>query len=402
MTRHHKPSRELGGIDPIDSQVGVPAGTLLERPAFARLGPLLFMRAALGLRPSLVPAIIVVPIGFLFGPRVLNVINFQALGYLDSVVTVALSVLGVFVGMAFAPHLRSARRLIAAASLEALVTIVITGTALAFVMVQTGVPVGASVALAALCLAICASASSASSAEPRADAAARAAMTVADLDDVLPIVLSGAVLLVSSDAGHSSNTLTLLAAPVIGLAIGAAGWMLFEGAESEAEEGALLLGALALLGGAPMYLQASPLLAGFVAGLFWTLAPGRSNAIVADNLRKIQHPLVVLLLVTAGAMCVPSLAALWLIGPYVLFRIVGKLAGGWMAARFSGLSTTIAPFDLGLYLIPPGVLGIAFALAFSQVLPLDLAALVVTVVAAGSILGELVAFAVLPAGKHES
>jgi hypothetical protein len=401
MTDRRRVARELGGVDPIDSQVGIPQQTLLERAGLGWIAPLLLTRAALGLRPSLVPAVIVVPLGFLLGPRVLNVVSVETLGYLDTVVSVALAVLGVFVGMAFAPHLRAAPRLIAAASLEALLTIATVAVAIAFVVTQSQMPLGVPVALAALCLGISASASSASTADPHDDPAARAASQVADLDDVLPILLSGAVLLVSGSAGPDAQGLAIIAAPMIGLAIGCAGWLLFERAESAAERGALLLGALALLGGAPVYLSASPLVAGFIAGLFWTLAPGRSNAIVSDELRKIQHPLVVLLLVTAGAMCVPSIAAAWLIGPYVLFRICGKLAGAWVAARLSGIDDTVTPFDLGVYLIPPGVIGIAFALGFGQILPASTGALIVTTVAAGSILCELTAFYVLPAGRRE-
>ena len=67
-----------------------------------------------------------------------------------------------------------------------------------------------------------------------------------------------------------------------------------------------MLGALALAGGAAAYLRVSPLAVGLVAGVFWTVAPGRADRIVQDDLRKVQHPLVVLLLVTAGALWVPS------------------------------------------------------------------------------------------------
>ena len=66
-----------------------------------------------------------------------------------------------------------------------------------------------------------------------------------------------------------------------------------------------VLGALSLAGGAAAYLRVSPLAVGLVAGVFWTVAPGRADRIVHDDLRKVQHPLVVLLLVTAGALWVP-------------------------------------------------------------------------------------------------
>jgi hypothetical protein len=285
--------------------------------------------------------------------------------------------------------------LIAAASIEAAVTVLAVTAAILFLLTSAPLPAGASAMLVALCLGVPAAASSASSAD---HSGARVASLIADLDDVVPIVLSGIVLaLAGGDALRPSLT-PLLAAPAIGLAIGTAGWLLFERAESPAERGALLLGALALLGGAPAYLHASPIVAGFTAGLFWTLAPGRADRVVAGDLRRLQHPLVMLLLVTAGAMCVPSWSALWLVAPYVLFRLTGKLAGGWLAARVSGVDTGMRVMDLGVHLIPPGVIGLAFALGFLQILPAGIGSLIVTVVALGSILCELAAFYVLPAG----
>lgn len=400
MTRKPLQSRELGGADPLDTHLGVPQQSLLGRLGLENLLPLLRTRAALGLRPALAPAVVILPAGFLLGPRMLGVISFETLGYLDIAVTVALAVLGVFVGIAFGPHLRTARRLVLASSVEALVTIAMVTAAAWFLLSGASLPTGVPAALLALCLGICAAASSASNADPEGEPGARAASRVADLDDVVPIVFSGTALMMTGGIGPSSELQSMLAAPVIGLAIGAAGWLLFERAESNAERGALLLGSVALLGGAPTYLAASPILAGFTAGLFWTLAPGRADRIVAEDLRRVQHPLVVLLLVTAGAMCVPSLGVLWLVGPYVLFRIAGKLAGGWLAARVSGLRGSVHAFELGVHLIPPGVIGVAFALGFVQILAPSVAALLITTVALGSIICEAAAWWVIPPGER--
>lgn len=390
------PSREFGGSDPIDAELGTAQQPVLHRIGLGRLAPLLRPRAALGLRPAVAPAIAILPAGFVLGPQVLNVISVETLGYLDSVVAVALAVLGVFVGIAFGPHLRTARVMIAASSVEALVTIAMVAGA-AIVLLARAPLAGTSAVLLALCLGIAAAASAGSPAE---GAGTRAASLIADLDDVVPIVLSGAVLLLTPEGASAPALRSLAAAPLIGGAIGAAGWLLFERAESPAERGALLLGALALLGGASAYLSVSPLVAGFTAGLFWTLAPGRADRIVAEDLAKVQHPLVVLLLLTAGAMCVPSRAVFWLVGPYVLFRIAGKLTGGWIASRVSGLHRTLPTLDLGVHLIPPGVLGVAFALGFMQILPASHGVLLLTTVALGSILSELAAFYVIPAGTE--
>ena len=116
-----------------------------------------------------------------------------------------------------------------------------------------------------------------------------------------------------------------------------------------------MLGALALGGGAASSLRVSPLAVGLVAGLCWTIAPGRADRIVQDDLSKVQHPLVVLLLVTAGALWTPSVVSLWLLAPYLLFRLAGKVAGAWVSARIVDVSAA----DLAAFLVPPGVLAVA-------------------------------------------
>jgi hypothetical protein len=76
-----------------------------------------------------------------------------------------------------------------------------------------------------------------------------------------------------------------------------------------------------------------------------------------------------------------------------LFRLLGKLVGGWVAARI--VTEPAAPADLGAYLLPPGVIGIAFALAFQQFSDSPVGAAVVTATAATAVASELLAVAAL-------
>jgi hypothetical protein len=101
----------------------------------------------------------------------------------------------------------------------------------------------------------------------------------------------------------------------------------------------------------------------------------------------------VLLLVIAGAGLEPTLVGVWLLAPYILLRTSGKLVGGWIASR---LAPGVAPADLGAYLIPPGVLGIGFALNLAQVIP-DGTAPLVFAVAVGAVISELIGVVVTPA-----
>jgi hypothetical protein len=379
--------REIGGQDRLDRRLGAPPPS-----PFTWLLSLLRTRSALGMAPSLTPAVIFLPLGALLGPRGLGLLSARVLERLDLAVAIALAVLGVLVGVALGREIRSASRLFLAASLESFVTIVTVTVATIYFVNATAVPIGAPLVVFALALGLSASASSATSADPDFEPAAAVATRVADLDDVVPIVIAVAAFALLP-AAPPQDLWLLAAAPIgVGAAVGAIGWLLFERAESTAERAVFVLGALALAGGAAAYLGVSPLAIGLVAGLTWTILPGRADRIVQDDLLKVQHPLVVLLLVTAGAMATPSVAAAWLLAPYLLCRLAGKTLGAWFSARL----VDVRPADLASYLMPPGVLALAFALNFRQVLGAPAGDLLLSTVAIGTAAFELFALAILP------
>jgi hypothetical protein len=378
--------RELGGPDPIDRRLGSP------ETAATWLLSLLRTRSALGFAPSLTPATIFLPLGALLGPVGLGLFSATLLARLDVAVTIALAVLGVLVGIAVGRDLRLAVPLLLAASLESAVTIAAVAGATMYFLASTGAPVGVPILAMSLALALCASASSATSSHADSEPVADVATRVADLDDVLPIVMATFAFAVLP-ASPLRETMILIFTPIsIGLAVGAVGWLLFERAESGAERGVFVLGVLALAGGAAAYLRASPLIVGLIAGFCWTMAPGRADRLVQDDLRKVQHPLVVLLLVTAGALWTPTSTALWLLVPYLLFRLVGKVAGAWASAGFLDVSAG----DLAAFLMPSGVLAIAFALNFRQVLPPEAGTVLISTVGLGTVAFELFSLAVVP------
>jgi len=352
-------------------------------------------RAALGLRPLTAPVMVLVPIGVALGPYGTGVLSTSALSYLDVVISVALATLGVFVGIALGTQTGRVKRLVAAATVEGVVAALAVAGATFFLLRAWNVPLLISPALAAVALGVAAAASAAPFTSAASDNRARqVAARVADLDDVLPIVAGGVLLSLvvsGSEAVWRDMAITIAA----GLAAGVSGWLLFEHSEP-AERGVFVLGTLALLGGLAGYLGVSPLLAGLAAGFVWARTPGHTDRIAADDLQKVQHPLVVLLVLTAGAVLEPTLAGVWLFAPYVLFRIAGKLLGGWAASR---IAPGIAPSDLGAYLIPPGVLGIAFVLNLRQVSG-EAAAPLVFAVTCGAVASELASLLVTPAPEE--
>ena len=194
-------------------------------------------RAALGLRPLTAPLILFLPIGMILGPSVLGVLSTEALGYLDIVVPVGLATLGVFIGLALGREGRAARVVFAAASSEAIVTIVTVAAAVLFLLTVWSIPIDVPYALVAAALGICASASAAPAIDKDDDPAARIAGRVADLDDVVPIVFGG-LILGAFGPSSASAVGSLVMTIGLGLAVGLAGWLLIERADSPAPNAA--------------------------------------------------------------------------------------------------------------------------------------------------------------------
>jgi hypothetical protein len=352
--------------------------------------PIVRRRAALGLSPAIAPVALYVPLGFLVGPAALGILSVNVLAHLDAGISVALATLGVFIGLALASVGRANSYLLAAATVESIVTVAVVAASLLYLLARWDAPLGWPATAVAFALAACAAASAGGAATEESQDTR--ASHIADLDDVVPIAI--AALLVSGAAARPAGAaiVGLASACAIGVSVGAVGWLLFERIDAAGERAVYVIGTLAMLGGAAAYLQVSPIVAGVACGVFWRLAPGHADAIIAGDLRRFHHPLLILLLIVAGAQAVPSLLALWLFAPFVVFRMSGKLLGGWAASRL----VPGAPAEvLGAYLVPPGVVGIAIALNVLQLAPADGAA-ILSAVCAGAILFELIAGVVAP------
>ncbi len=386
--------RETGGADSLDVD-------LHRAAAPARLRALDFLlrtRVALGLQPVTAPAVIFVPLGFVLGPQGLGLLPRAALTHLDPVVSVALAALGIFIGMGLYTRDSTARRLLAAASIEALITICVVSGSMLFLMSQWGMPLDLAAGLVAAVLGVAASVSSAGAPDHAGGETHNLATRIADLDDGLSVV-AGAIVVAAVGAGSASAVFQTIGHTLaIGVLGGGIGWLLFERAHSAAERAVFVGGALALIGGGAEYVRSSPLLAGMVAGLCWKLLPGEADRVIRIDVSRFQHPLVILLLVTAGAMIEITPLVIWLLAPFVIFRLTGKVIGGAVAAR---LAPPLKTADLAAYLVPPGLLGIALAFNFLQVSPTAVASAVISAVALGTLAAELLALAALPGGARD-
>jgi len=332
------------------------------------------------------PVALLLVVGIAFGPRGINLLSVDALSLLDPVVPVALAALGVLVGLGVGDRRTDDRRVFGAACLVAAVTMLVVsaGFAVATLAAMSSIarPFWTLILTGGICAATSLTLPAGNPLEPRT-----AASRVIELGVLLPIV-AGGLMLAWLRAGSSAGAALLVAqACGVTLALAAAGWLLLTRASSETEERVFAVSALLLVGGVADALSLSALFGGLVAGVFWRYAGRHPRDTISRDVLFVQHPLLVLVLLVAGARADLSPASLGLGVVYLALRVVGQLAGGIVARRAAGVNV---PRDLGLYLLPPGVFGVAFALNAASVVGADAAVLLAAVVV-GTIGSEFVA-----------
>jgi hypothetical protein len=343
-------------------------------------------RRALGWSATSAPVALLLMVGILLGPQGINLLSVSVLPFLNPIVPVALAALGVLVGLGLWDRRADERRILGAASVEAIVTMLLVSAGMAL-LEWTRPALVAPVWSFAIGTGICAATSltlpTGTSLEPRS----RATRMIEA--GVLPSILAGGLLLAWLRTGAPGATLIVLAqACAITLALATAGWLVLTRASSPTEERVFALSALLLIGGAADALALSALLGGLTAGAFWRFARGRPHDTIRRDVLFVQHPLLVLVLLVAGARVELSLLALALGLLYATLRTVSTIAASAVAVRAAGIG---AFGGLAPHLIHPGVFGVAFALNATSVAAGDETSLLLATVVTGTILSEFVA-----------
>jgi hypothetical protein len=351
-------------------------------------------RLALGLSPTPVPWLLLL-VGVALGPHGLRVLSPPVLRYFDPAVSVALAALGVLVGLGLDFRRSREARLLAAASLEAGITLLLVGGGLLVLLSLQTARTGLAPWLLALLLGICAAASATATSDPAGQAPAPASH-IGDLDDVLPIVIGGLALAWIREGSLEAAVWLMLPAGVVAGVIALAALLLVRESSADNEQRVFAVGSLLLLGGVAESLALSALLAGLVAGVFWNVAGGAVCERIRRDVYYVQHPAVALLLIVAGAHVSVTPILYGFAAAYVVLRITGKIAGGWLVRRVMAADL---PPQLGLSLMSPGVVGVAFALNVLQAGGPDRAAPALAVVVAGSIGSELLSFLLRPRAR---
>ncbi len=341
---------------------------------------------ALGWSSTSVPVAFLLLSGIAIGPHGINLLTLGTLSQLDPVIPVALATLGVLVGLGLADRRPGDGRVIVAATVDAAATMLIVSAGV-WLLVRAEIP-----ALrepwwlaAGICAATFLTLPTGDPLEPRPLTA-----RIAELGVLLPVV-AGALLLAWLRAGAAAGAVLLVAQSAgLTLVLAAAGWLLLTRVPPETESRVYSVSALLLVGGASAALSLSALFGGLAAGLFWRYAGRHPREAIRRDVLLVQHPLLVLVLLMAGARAELTPAALGVGVAYLLLRVAGRLAGGFIVGWFAGPA---AFRDPGLALLSPGVFGVAFALnavSAAGAAGTDAAALLGAVVT-GSIGAEVVA-----------
>jgi hypothetical protein len=341
--------------------------------------------AALGFSEHAAPSLVFVLTGVVLGPELLDVLSVNLLAQFDPAVSVTLAVLGIFVGSglsAAASHGRVTFWWVTGATLQGLITFGTVAAAMYLLLHQWGLPLPVDPLTGAAVLGLCSTVSAA--VRETGSGTASNAARIADFDDLLLVALGAFA--VAWLAGWSSLVVVVGLTLVAGVVIAVAGAALLAFSGTAPERSVFVTGTVFLLGGAAAYTGTSPLVSGCVAGLLWARMQRSVTALVDSDLKKLQHPLVVILLIIAGASIQFTYQLLWLAAPLVLFRLTGKLIGSLVTARLFGLPAGL----LATYLAPPGLLGIALALNIQQVLSTG-DTLLVSAVTASTVAAELLA-----------
>lgn len=130
------------------------------------------------------------------------------------------------------------------------------------------------------------------------------------------------------------------------------------------------LGFVLLCGGVAMYCKVSFLLSSMTLGVVVVNALPRACAQVFYAIEKIVWPFLTLFFVFAGASLQPeSLPQIGWIGfGYLLFRIVGRIVGGWVGGSGVGVNPAIRRW-MGVALLPQASVALGMALIVAQQFP---------------------------------
>ncbi len=337
--------------------------------------------------------------GALLGPGLADVLTTADLRGLRPVVSLGLGTAGVILGLNLEPRLLRLlpRPVFSAALAHAGVAFLFVAVPLAVtLLVTTRLPLQVAIGGAAL-MGAAASLSSGhfavlnyrSGRMERSRGLAVALLTM--LDDGVGLVVLALALVLGAAASVADGVGLVCLALLLGMLCGALIAFLTYALKDQAELTAVMLGGVALVGGAAAYLRVSSLLAGVACGATLALVGGRAVEQVARALGRFERPVYLILVFLVGCHLQARDLDAWVLLPgYVALRFLGKVWGGALARRFAANTLELPP-QLGHALIAQGGLALCLVVQYLILVPGELSQHVFDVVALGAVVNEMLA-----------
>ena len=137
-------------------------------------------------------------------------------------------------------------------------------------------------------------------------------------------VSAGIAMAALRDATPLAQLLTALGIACVAAGVALAGWLLVGQADSDREQQVFIVGSLLLIGGGAAYTSLSAVFAGLLAGIVWSSGGNLARARIVQHLDYFQHPLVVVMLLVAGASITFSLEAMAVLVIVASLHAVGR------------------------------------------------------------------------------
>lgn len=137
-------------------------------------------------------------------------------------------------------------------------------------------------------------------------------------------VIAGIAMAALRDATPLAQLLTALGIAGVAAGVAVAGWLLVGQADSDREQQVFIVGSLLLIGGGAAYTSLSAVFAGLLAGMVWNSAGNLARARIVQHLDYFQHPLVVVMLLVAGASITFSVEAMAVLVIVAALHAVGR------------------------------------------------------------------------------
>ena len=348
----------------------------------------------IGRRTSLPRVTLLILFGLAVGPSGFDLLPQAFQDWYEFLASVALTMVAFLLGGRLSlPELRSHGKTILAVSL---VVVVLTAILVGLGLMAVGTPVILALLLAGIATATAPAATQDVVRQERAKGPfTETLLGIVAVDDAWGLIAFSLLLVVARSINGDGGAVILEqglwelgGALVVGAAVGLPAAYLTgrlkpgEPMQSEA------LGVVFLCAGLAVWLGASFLLAGMVAGMIVAnLAEHHRRPF--HEIEHIEWPFMVLFFVLAGASL--KLEALDVIGPlciaYVVLRTLGRIMGGWLGG-FLGGAPTVHRRWIGLALVPQAGVALGMALVGAQYFP-DLAETLLAVTITSAIIFEV-------------